>query len=104
MRRHWAGWPHVLWGAVIGLATGVGEACVTALGASNPSEFRRVALLHFFQLGFAWPAFGAAVGYIVFNRRRMREEKRRSAGQCGRCGYNLTGNVSGVCPECGGKM
>jgi len=20
---------------------------------------------------------------------------------CGRCGYNLTGNSSGVCPECG---
>jgi len=22
-------------------------------------------------------------------------------GLCGRCGYNLTGNVSGRCPECG---
>ena len=21
--------------------------------------------------------------------------------ECGNCGYNLTGNVSGVCPECG---
>jgi len=21
--------------------------------------------------------------------------------QCTRCGYNLTGNVSGICPECG---
>lgn len=29
--------------------------------------------------------------------------RRRSipAGSCVRCGYNLTGNVSGVCPECG---
>lgn len=25
----------------------------------------------------------------------------RCARICGRCGYNLTGNVSGVCPECG---
>jgi hypothetical protein len=24
------------------------------------------------------------------------------AARCARCGYDLTGNVSGVCPECGG--
>jgi hypothetical protein len=24
--------------------------------------------------------------------------------QCTRCGYNLTGNVSGVCPECGERI
>ena len=30
-------------------------------------------------------------------RRRRREQR----GLCVRCGYNLTGNVSGVCPECG---
>ena len=26
------------------------------------------------------------------------------AGHCQNCGYNLTGNVSGVCPECGTKV
>jgi hypothetical protein len=25
-------------------------------------------------------------------------------GQCRRCGYNLTGNLSGVCPECGNPI
>ena len=25
-------------------------------------------------------------------------------GVCRRCGYSLTGNVSGVCPECGAKF
>jgi hypothetical protein len=25
-------------------------------------------------------------------------------GFCGRCGYDLTGNTSGVCPECGWKL
>jgi len=25
-------------------------------------------------------------------------------GQCHRCGYDLTGNVSGVCPECGAAL
>ena len=27
----------------------------------------------------------------------------RPPGVCLRCGYDLTGNVSGVCPECGAK-
>ena len=26
---------------------------------------------------------------------------RRAKGLCVACGYDLTGNVSGVCPECG---
>lgn len=33
--------------------------------------------------------------------RWMRFIHRVSAGRCGKCGYDLTGNVSGVCPECG---
>lgn len=32
---------------------------------------------------------------------RRRHFARRLAGRCGPCGYDLTGNVSGVCPECG---
>lgn len=28
---------------------------------------------------------------------------RRSRGLCVRCGYDLTGNTSGRCPECGAK-
>ncbi len=26
------------------------------------------------------------------------------SGHCQKCGYDLTGNVSGVCPECGAKV
>jgi len=32
-----------------------------------------------------------------------RDRRRISPGHCQKCGYDLTGNVSGVCPECGGK-
>lgn len=32
---------------------------------------------------------------------RTRRWRRRRRGQCTKCGYNLTGNTSGVCPECG---
>jgi hypothetical protein len=28
--------------------------------------------------------------------------RRRKSGRCPGCGYDLTANVSGVCPECGG--
>ncbi len=30
-----------------------------------------------------------------------RRDRRPPPGHCQRCGYNLTGNVSGRCPECG---
>ncbi len=29
------------------------------------------------------------------------DRRRAKPGHCGRCGYSLTGNVSGRCPECG---
>ncbi|HRX84484.1 MAG TPA: hypothetical protein P5572_05635 [Phycisphaerae bacterium] len=36
-------------------------------------------------------------------RRRIREELRlRGLPTCTACGYDLTGNASGICPECGG--
>jgi hypothetical protein len=31
----------------------------------------------------------------------IRSRRRKSQQGCAGCGYNLTGNVSGVCPECG---
>ena len=31
----------------------------------------------------------------------LQRHRRIPVGHCRRCGYNLTGNVSGVCPECG---
>ena len=40
--------------------------------------------------------------YIV--RTRWQREKRQKRGLCETCGYNLTGNVSGVCPECGDSI
>lgn len=34
-------------------------------------------------------------------RRLIRYRRRLKKGLCTNCDYNLTGNVSGVCPECG---
>ena len=33
-----------------------------------------------------------------------RDRRRVLPGHCQKCGYNLTGNVSGVCPECGEEV
>jgi hypothetical protein len=32
------------------------------------------------------------------------QEMRGTPGHCARCGYCLTGNASGVCPECGTRI
>ena len=36
-----------------------------------------------------------------FIRGPLRRRRRRRRGFCLKCGYDLTGNESGVCPECG---
>jgi hypothetical protein len=34
----------------------------------------------------------------------VRDRRRAWPGQCVHCGYNLTGNISGRCPECGREV
>ena len=39
--------------------------------------------------------------WLMIQSRRNRADARAAVGLCMLCGYNLTGNTSGVCPECG---
>lgn len=48
----------------------------------------------------AFPAYPS----IAFIRGPLRRWRRRKRGECVNCGYNLTGNVTGVCSECGMKI
>ncbi|GEM_PF-1820101 len=48
-----------------------------------------------------WPLLFAAHWSVVLVRGACRYRRRRRQGLCLHCGYSLTGNVSGVCPECG---
>ena len=41
---------------------------------------------------------------LAFSRGPVRRWQRRQRGQCIGCGYNLRGNVTGVCPECGTEV
>ena len=46
-------------------------------------------------------AAAAALLPAVTATRWWRNRRRARPGACAGCGYDLTGNVSGVCPECG---
>ena len=59
-----------------------------------------------FYAGHAWA--GVAVFLLVWGvaglflyRDDWGRWRRRKQGRCLHCGYDLTANVSGVCPECG---
>ncbi|HXE55512.1 MAG TPA: hypothetical protein VN541_20985 [Tepidisphaeraceae bacterium] len=43
----------------------------------------------------------AVLGFWAMNPSQLHRRLRGRAGLCRECGYNLTGNTSGVCPECG---
>jgi hypothetical protein len=47
---------------------------------------------------------GLAYFYWRQKRRIVRFERRRRSGRCGTCDYDLTGNISGRCPECGASV
>jgi hypothetical protein len=49
-----------------------------------------------------WSLAGATVALPAGRAAaRLWRRSRRRPGGCAACGYDLTGNVSGVCPECG---
>lgn len=53
-----------------------------------------------FDLAVPFFAIGLPSAFIYrLDRRRLTRP-----GNCQSCGYNLTGNVSGICPECGTKL
>jgi hypothetical protein len=50
-----------------------------------------------------WPAILILAAYpsLCFYCGPIRRRRRRRRGLCTKCGYNLTRNTTGVCPECG---
>ena len=41
---------------------------------------------------------------VIRFRRQWDREYRAKNNRCVECGYDLAGNVSGICPECGSKI
>lgn len=48
-----------------------------------------------------WYLLLPAAGWLALTLIARHRDRRRAASACRSCGYDLTGNVSGVCPECG---
>jgi len=61
----------------------------------------RVCNVLFPVLFLGLPAFGALWGWLAARRYQVRCQL---PGYCRTCDYNLTGNTSGVCPECGTEI
>jgi predicted RNA-binding Zn-ribbon protein involved in translation (DUF1610 family) len=99
MRRIWL--KYVFVGVVLGFLCGLLEAVLAASGEGFRGD--RI-MIYYGQFGFAMPLLGGVIAHIVFKRRERAREMRRRHNLCVACGYNLTGNVSGACPECGEKI
>ena len=54
--------------------------------------------------GFSVPLWIPFVVVFVPSFLAWRSSRKRRPGYCRRCSYDLTGNESGVCPECGTKV
>ena len=59
------------------------------------------ALWHTAPLVLTFAPLVSLVGVLALVRARRLRLALRRAGLCVQCGYDLRGNVSGVCPECG---
>lgn len=90
-------------GLVLGwLGAAAGAAFASLGGGPNWTDLLRlVAMAAMFTVPAALP-IGLVVGFC--RSCGAKDHARRVAGACGNCGYNLTGNVSGVCPECGAAI
>ena len=60
------------------------------------SKFRHSPLYVFLPTWLLMLMVAAPTSWLFYKDRRPPKP-----GHCRKCGYNLTGNVSGVCPECG---
>ncbi len=72
-------------------------------GRSTQARFLIVSFLFPVVLSALFAIY-PTIAFIHFIRGPLRRSRRRRKGLCVKCGYDLTGNVTGVCPECGLKV
>ena len=100
-------------------------AILSLIGLFSPVVFAALFLAVGFALSFVDPALPAMIyfmlgpmallvsvgalpcgiiGILRCSYQTLRTKEAFPAHCCQQCGYNLTGNVSGVCPECGAAI
>jgi hypothetical protein len=83
--------------AVISVYAATGVGAVAVLAAFTRAEMPWAAWVAF----AAVIATGASATWYWWDRPGELRRRWRERGQCVGCGYDLRGNVSGICPECG---
>jgi hypothetical protein len=66
--------------------------------------FRYVGRLHSIWLLIVFPSMIATIVAYGILTYYYGPEPYDNENHCRKCGYNLTGNVSGICPECGERI
>ena len=76
-----------------------------------PDTFFRIVYAAFPRLDFnkrynvvSIPTAALAIGVALLSFVAWHRARRHPIGHCQECDYDLTGNVSGVCPECGAEI
>lgn len=90
-------WKRTAWGA--GVMTVVAEGIIVLALAGSPTRQPT------WMIGVALLTVPALLVLLLLPlRAARRRELRHEQGDCSVCGYSLTGNISGVCPECGSSF
>lgn len=106
-RRRYGGFVMGRWKTVVAYYVGVALSFLAFVSAANLEVFRNtgynfgaahVLVILFEVLLLTLSLAGPFVAYHIVSVARA---KALRIPLCGYCGYNLTGNVSGTCPECG---
>jgi hypothetical protein len=83
---------------IIGLCALICDDIAVALGRSGNKSLGWTVL----GIWIAGLALTAAIWLRAYRLQRAIDyENELHSGVCFQCGYNLSGNVSGICPECG---
>ena len=101
---------HWFWRATIAVAAGVALSWLVLLAVQHVALvyirthiFARITVFMIVPAIMSLIVYGALT-HLFMRLHEARETRRRRKGLCLQCGYNLTGNVSGVCSECGAKV
>jgi hypothetical protein len=87
----------------IGWRTGLPAGWSSGRGASTWGEPRLPLIPHGVGFGLDVLFWTGIVGAPPALWLGIRTRARRRAGRCRQCAYDLTGNTTGVCPECGNR-
>ncbi|UCG17253.1 MAG: hypothetical protein JSV19_04320 [Phycisphaerales bacterium] len=101
-RNWWVSLGGVL-GTLLAVAIGYSTSMYAPQVPGTPRLILPSGLMPFlFVLGIVMlPAAIVAHAIVAYAITKVRVATRFSPGHCQSCGHNLTGNTSGICPECG---